>query len=110
MLAHADEMAKLYPDGASYPVIFAGDFNTDPTESRFADESTVTSILEKNFKWVFEGLPLAQRTTLPASGQFPDANFDHILYLGLKLKSVEVPADYDHCSDHRPIVAVFDVE
>jgi len=101
-------MAKIYPGGNRYPVIFAGDFNTDPEDQRFRREKTLTSILDRGFQWVFKGLPLSSRTTLPADGGFPDANFDHILYRGLRLKSVEVPTSFDHCSDHRPIVAVFD--
>lgn len=107
MLAHADAMAKLYPRGETYPVIFAGDFNTDPSDRRFDGEQTVHEIMSRGFRWVFEGMPLSKRTTLPASGRFPDANFDHILYRGLDLVSVEVPEQFDHCSDHRPIVAVF---
>jgi endonuclease/exonuclease/phosphatase family metal-dependent hydrolase len=110
MLIHASEMANIYPRGESYPVVFAGDFNTDPTDERFGAERTVRDIMDRGFKWVFHGLPLSKRTTLPASGRFPDANFDHILYRGLRLKSVEVPSNYDHCSDHRPIIAVFDTQ
>jgi endonuclease/exonuclease/phosphatase family metal-dependent hydrolase len=110
MLAHAEEMAKLYPDGASYPILFAGDFNTDPMDERFAGERTVRDIMSRGFRWVFDGKPLSERTTLPAVGRFPDANFDHMLYRGLRLKSVEVPTAFDHCSDHRPIIAVFETE
>jgi endonuclease/exonuclease/phosphatase family metal-dependent hydrolase len=107
MLAHADAMEKLYSRGETYPVVFAGDFNTDPTDSRFDGEQTVHQIMSQGFRWIFDGMPLSKRITRPASGRFSDANFDHILYRGLDLVSVEVPDKFDHCSDHRPVVAVF---
>ncbi len=34
----------------------------------------------------------------------PDAHFDHAFARGLDVRSVSAPADYDHCSDHRPVV------
>jgi endonuclease/exonuclease/phosphatase family metal-dependent hydrolase len=107
MLAHANAMTKVYARGGTYPVVFAGDFNTDPGDSRFDGEQTVHQIMSLGFHWIFKGLPLSKRITRPASGRFPDANFDHILYRGLDLVSVEVPDKFDHCSDHRPVVAVF---
>jgi hypothetical protein len=36
LLAHASEMERLYSKGAKVAIVIAGDFNTDPTDPRFA--------------------------------------------------------------------------
>jgi endonuclease/exonuclease/phosphatase family metal-dependent hydrolase len=43
MLSHAEDMAKIYPGGNTYPVIFAGDFNTDPEDQRFSSRETTST-------------------------------------------------------------------
>ena len=46
----------------------------------------------------------------PADSRYPDAPFDHAFGSGLEIKSIKVPADYDHCSDHRPVVVAMVLE
>lgn len=68
------EMERLYSEGAKVVTVIAGDFNTDPTDARFASEQTF-SLLRQDFECAWENIPLAERVTLPAKGRYPDASF-----------------------------------
>ena len=57
-------------------------------------------------RWFFNGVARGQRITWPSDGRYPDAHFDHAFGRDLELEEVSVPGDYDHCSDHRPVVVV----
>lgn len=46
-------------------------------------------------------------TYLPPGADAPDRVLDWVVFDGLRLESSEVPAQFDHLSDHRPIVARF---
>ena len=58
------------------------------------------------FHWTFDGLPLAQRVSHPGSGEYPDANFDHIFTAGLGKHTAAV-ANILGVSDHKPVVLEF---
>jgi endonuclease/exonuclease/phosphatase (EEP) superfamily protein YafD len=55
-------------------------------------------------RWLFDGVDRGERITWPSDGRYPDAHFDHAFADGLEVESITVPADFDHCSDHRPVV------
>jgi endonuclease/exonuclease/phosphatase family metal-dependent hydrolase len=40
LIAHTAEMERLYSTDAKVVTVIAGDFNTDPTDPRFAEEKT----------------------------------------------------------------------
>jgi hypothetical protein len=47
LLAHAAEMERAYSRSAKVVTVIAGDFNTDPTDARFASEGTFVLLREK---------------------------------------------------------------
>jgi endonuclease/exonuclease/phosphatase family metal-dependent hydrolase len=102
LLVHASEMERLYSKGAKVVTVIAGDFNTDPTDSRFAEERTFAMLREK-FAWAWENIPLAERITLPANGQYPDASFDGFLVRGARIFSCK-PIPIPGVSDHFPAI------
>ncbi len=65
LLSHVAAMESAYSESASVVTIIAGDFNTDPTDARFASERTF-AILKEKFVWPWENLPLSERVTNPA--------------------------------------------
>ena len=79
LLAHVADMESAYSGSSKVVTIIAGDFNTDPTDARFASEATTFPLLRKKFAWGWEGIPLAERVTNPADGRYPDACFDGFL-------------------------------
>ncbi|HEV3410413.1 MAG TPA: endonuclease/exonuclease/phosphatase family protein [Chthoniobacterales bacterium] len=104
---HMQAMAKAYGPLGAITWIVGGDLNTAPDDPRFAKEKTIPFLLEKGFRWSWEGMPLSQRTTLPPSQGFPAACFDHILYRGATMRKAEVVATSEKSSDHRAIRAEF---
>ena len=104
MLAHAAEMESLYSKGDKVVTIIAGDFNTDPTDPRFASEQTF-ALLRENFEWAWENVPPEERITLPAKGRYPDASFDGFLIRGAQVLSCKA-LPIQGVSDHFPLVLI----
>jgi hypothetical protein len=50
--------------------VIAGDFNTDPTDPRFAEEKTF-GMLRQKFEWVWENVPLSERRDSPGQVRLP---------------------------------------
>jgi endonuclease/exonuclease/phosphatase family metal-dependent hydrolase len=109
LLAHMDDMEKAYGGLGEITWLFMGDFNTDPGDKRWEKERTTRMLMERGFKWAFEGVPFEQRITWPPDQRFPAAHFDHIFYRGAKLRTAEVIETSPKSSDHRPVRAEFDL-
>jgi hypothetical protein len=108
LIAHASEMERLYSKGSKVVTVIAGDFNTDPTDPRFALETTFALLREK-FAWAWENMPLVERITLPANGQYPDASFDGFFVRGVKDFSCR-PIPMRGVSDHLPAILTVAIE
>lgn len=104
--AHLAEMQTLYGARGATAALVGGDFNSDPGEPRFADDSTIPFLVREGLRWGFENVPRSQRVTIPASRDFPSGTFDHILYRGMRLDKIRV-VDGSASSDHNPVVAIF---
>lgn len=85
-------------------VIIAGDFNTSLDDLRFASEGTIRTLLSHRYSCGFEGAPLEERITIPASGGYAAATFDYVFVRGgtWNLKPRVLPFEL---SDHRPVFA-----
>ena len=88
--------------------MIAGDFNTDPTDPRFACARTFTLLRANGFEWVCENVPLAERVTLPATRRYPDASFDGFLIRGGQALSCKTVAAQG-VSDHFPAILSFEM-
>jgi endonuclease/exonuclease/phosphatase family metal-dependent hydrolase len=95
------EMERLYSKGAKVVTIIAGDFNTDPTDLRFATEQTFGLLRENGFDWAWEHVPLAEHVTLSAKGRYPDASFDGFFVRGARAVACKAVA-IQGVSDHFP--------
>ena len=102
LLTHVAEMERVYSQNAKIVTVIAGDFNTDPTDARFASEETFALLREK-FVWSWEKVPLSERVTNPAKGRYPDACFDGFLVRGAAKLSCK-PIPIQGVSDHFPVV------
>jgi endonuclease/exonuclease/phosphatase family metal-dependent hydrolase len=63
-------------------LVVAGNFNTDLDQARFVSERTLRALLEADFSHGFDGVPLAERVTIPGQGRYADATFDYIFARG----------------------------
>ena len=102
LLTHVAEMESAYSESAKIVTVIAGDFNTDPTDARFASEETFALLREK-FVWAWDNVPLSERVTNPAKGRYPDACFDGFLVRGATKLSCK-PIPIHGVSDHFPVV------
>jgi endonuclease/exonuclease/phosphatase family metal-dependent hydrolase len=108
LLAYVSEMERVYSGSGKAVTIIGGDFNTDPTDARFASERTF-AMFRKNFAWSWENIPLSDRVTNPATGRYPDACFDGFLVRGTaKLSCKLIPIQ--GVSDHFPVVLTIAIE
>jgi endonuclease/exonuclease/phosphatase family metal-dependent hydrolase len=108
LLAHAAEMESAFSDSAKIVTIIAGDFNTDPTDARFASEETF-GLLKEKFAWAWENVSLTERVTNPANGRYPDACFDGFLVRGATKLSCK-PIRIHGVSDHFPVVLTVTID
>ncbi len=107
--AHIDAMRAAYEKLGHIACIVGGDFNTSPDDKRFAAEKTLRDLMSSGFAWALQNLSPTARETLPAGSGFPAANFDHIFYRGAKLRNASIANTSPRSSDHRPVVATFDL-
>lgn len=89
-------------------VVVGGDFNTDPLDTKFADEGTLKSFVSAGFDAPALKLPLAKRATLPAKGKYTAVTFDHLLLRGVKTKRTPF-VTVNTVSDHRPVTVTVEV-
>ena len=102
LLTHVAEINRAYSESAKIVTVIAGDFNTDPTDARFASEETF-ALLREQFVWAWDFVPLSERVTNPAKGRYPDACFDGFLVRGATTLSCK-PIRIHGVSDHLPVV------
>jgi endonuclease/exonuclease/phosphatase family metal-dependent hydrolase len=95
-------MERAYSGSPKVVTVIAGDFNTDPTDARFASEETFALLREK-FVWSWETVPISERVTNPAKNRYPDACFDGFLVRGARNLSCK-PIPIQGVSDHFPVV------
>jgi endonuclease/exonuclease/phosphatase (EEP) superfamily protein YafD len=107
--SHIEAMQTAYGKLGTITWIVGGDFNTSLDDKKFANETTLRSMIDKGFGWIWQNVPVASRTTLSAGGGFPAACFDHIFYRGATLRRASVANTSPKSSDHRAIVATFDL-
>ena len=107
--AHMKAMNGAYGKIGALTWIVGGDFNTAPDEPRFAGEKTVPGLLADGFSWVWQGIPLSSRITMPADARYPAAAFDQIFYRGASLGKAWVASTSVQSSDHRAVNAVFNL-
>ena len=101
-------MERLYSTDAKVVTVIAGDFNTDPTDPRFAEEKTF-EMLRRKFEWAWENVPLSERVTLPANGRYPDASFDGFLVRGAQALSCKA-IPIQEVSDHFPAILTIAIQ
>jgi endonuclease/exonuclease/phosphatase family metal-dependent hydrolase len=109
LLSHINAMYQAYRGLGQITCVIGGDFNTSLDDQRFTTENSLRDLLKNSFLWVWQNTAVKSRMTLPSEKDFPAACFDHIFYRGATLHHVEVFNTTRESSDHKPVVAVFDL-
>ena len=106
LLVHEAAMMKAYAGlGRVELAVVGGDLNTSLDDPRFEKEATLRSWVSAGFRWVWEGVPLGDRLTLPSEGRYPSTCFDHVFLHGseVKVRGVSIEPTGKDASDHRPV-------
>lgn len=107
LVEHFRDIGKV-PELAPASVIVGGDFNTDPTQKRFGDETTLATLVNTGFANPLSSLPVEKRTTIPGKGRYPDTTFDYLLFW--KATPVGDPIIRPtKVSEHRPVTWVVEL-
>ena len=109
LLSHIEAMKTAYASMGQINWIIGGDFNTSLDDPRFGSENTLRDLMKNGFSWTWQSVPAPNRMTLHGDANFPPASFDHIFYRGLTLRKAEVITTTRQSSDHKPIVANFEL-
>lgn len=109
LYSHMVAMQQAYGKLGTISWVVGGDFNTAPGDPRFKEERTTHQLMEHGFGWIWQNMPLSERTTMPAEARFPAACFDHMFFHGPKLKTASVLKTSTISSDHRAIRAEFEM-
>jgi len=107
--SHMEAMQKAYSGLGSISWIIGGDFNTAPDDARFASETTIRSLIAGGFTWSWKNMPPSAHITMPPDSRFPAAGFDHMFYRGATMRRAAVANTSSQSSDHRAIVATFEL-
>lgn len=107
--AHISAMEAAYSKMGTITWIVGGDCNTSLDDHQYAGEKTLRSLIDSGFAWAFQNMPLGSRITLPPDKGFAGTCFDHIFYRGAKLRKSWVANSSPISSDHRPVIATFDL-
>lgn len=96
-------------DLATRAFIVGGDFNTDSTQERFAQERTLTSLKKAGFSSPMFDVPIEKRTTIPAKGRYPDTTFDWLFFRGVVPRK-DFSVTPTKVSDHRPVTFIVEIK
>ncbi len=91
-------------------VIIAGDFNTNLDDAAWVSESSLRQLNENGFAHCFEGVPAAERITIPAKNGYPPVTFDHLFFKGLQIKTLGHVLPGAPISDHNPVIVTLTPE
>ncbi|HEY4285086.1 MAG TPA: endonuclease/exonuclease/phosphatase family protein [Chthoniobacterales bacterium] len=109
LLSHIEAMKRAYSKMGQVSWIIGGDFNTSLEDPQFAAEKTLRSLTTTGFSWVWQNIAPGTRMTLQGDKNYPPTCFDHIFYQGLTLRHAQVISTTRQSSDHKPVVATFDL-
>lgn len=107
--AHMEAMDRVYGKLGTITWIVGGDFNTSLEDARFSAETTARGLINSGFSWCWQTIPPRKRITLPPDKFFPAACFDHIFFKNARLSFAGVIPTSRRSSDHRAILAGFEV-
>ena len=93
--------------------VIGGDFNSDPTSDNWADDKTLSILINEGFKWTGKNTAQEDRISWLSDGRYPDACFDHIMVSapeGFVVSDSVTHKTTRDISDHRAVVAVLKTE
>ena len=108
LIAHCNGLKERFEkEGKTFCAVIGGDFNSDPTSEKWAEDDTLRIIQDAGFKWAGQGVDRKELISWLTDGRYPDAVFDHIMVMAPE--GYEVSQSFTHktdrsVSDHRAVI------
>ena len=108
LIAHCNGLKERFEkEGKTFYAVIGGDFNSDPTSEKWAEDDTLRMIQDAGFRWAGQGVAREELISWLTDGRYPDAVFDHMMVMAPE--GYEVPQSFTHktdrsVSDHRAVV------
>ena len=108
LIAHCNGLKERFEkQGKTFYAVIGGDFNSDPTSEKWAEDDTLGIIQHAGFRWAEQGVAREELISWLTNGRYPDAVFDHMMVMAPK--NYEISQSFTHktdrsVSDHRAAI------
>ena len=108
LIAHCNGLKERFEnEGKAFYAVIGGDFNSDPTSEKWAEDGTLSIVQDAGFKWAGQGVAREELISWLTDGRYPDAVFDHMMVMAPE--RYEIPQSSTHktdrsVSDHRAVL------
>lgn len=107
LVLHAKKMEDRFAkEGIDFTALIGGDYNIDPTNSKWNGDNTFGVLEEGGFEWTGNGIAKEEIISWLSNGSYPDAVFDHF-FIRSKDSGFSKPVTHktDRTpSDHRAVI------
>ena len=108
LIAHCDGLKERFEkEGKTFCAVIGGDFNSDPTSEKWAEDDTLGIIQNAGFTWAGQGVAREELISWLTDGRYPDAVFDHMMIMAPKGYQVSQSSTHKtdrSVSDHRAVI------
>ena len=111
LIAHCNGLKERFEkEGKTFYAVIGGDFNSDPTSEKWAEDDTLSMIQDAGFRWTGQGVDRKELISWLTDGRYPDAVFDHMMVMapeGYEVSQSSTHKTDRSVSDHRAVVLRF---
>jgi endonuclease/exonuclease/phosphatase family metal-dependent hydrolase len=108
LIAHCNGLKERFEkEGKEFFAVIGGDFNSDPTNEKWAEDDTLSMMQDAGFRWAGQGVDHKELISWLTDGRYPDAVFDHMIVMapeGYEVSQSSTHKTDRSVSDHRAVV------
>ena len=108
LIAHCNGLKERFEnEGKAFYAVIGGDFNSDPTSEKWAEDGTLSIVQDAGFKWAGQGVAREELISWLTDGRYPDAVFDHMMVMapeGYEFSQSSTHKTDRSVSDHRAVI------
>ena len=112
LIAHCNGLKERFEkQGKTFYAVIGGDFNSDPTSEKWAEDDTLRMMQDAGFRWAGQGVERKELISWLTDGRYPDAVFDHMMVMapdGYEVSQSSTRKTDRSVSDHRAVVCVIE--
>ncbi|MCC7519744.1 MAG: endonuclease/exonuclease/phosphatase family protein [Verrucomicrobiae bacterium] len=109
LLAHVNDMEKIYGDAHIQGVLIGGDFNTNEDRPEWKGERTLAILEQAGFRNCWRPLPPVQRLTWRGTRRYAATTFDFFFLRGFGHPLARLGPSSEAASDHHPVALVLEI-